>query len=249
MTSILLVGSNGSIKSLKAKDLTVESLYKKCGFRTNDNFAERYRWTLHHDTTGPLTVAVYAKDAGTANNENKYDLPPPIDKALYFGTLAIVRFQNVNGHELADLTEADWKQAYNTLFGGFEDLCDDEQSSVDELDAVPASMKTENGYLKDDFVVDNDMEISQGSASTSSEEAQFSSTEGEDDTKPATATATTTATAPVRKRKKTTSANPVKKTTAAVKKPAAKKSPPAEPPVRHVEQELREAAYVFTDDE
>ena len=144
MTSILLVASNGSIKPLKAKDLTVDSLYKKCGFRTNDSFAERHRWTLH-DANGPITLAVFAKDAGTANNENKYDLPPPIDKALYFGTLAIVKFKDVTGHELADLTEAEWKQGYTTLFGGFEDLNDDEQSSVDELEAVPASMKTENG--------------------------------------------------------------------------------------------------------
>ncbi len=47
------------------------------------------------------------------------------------------------------------------MFGGFEDLtatCAEDEDEEDELENVPAEMKTKDGYLKDGFVVDSDGE-------------------------------------------------------------------------------------------
>jgi hypothetical protein len=45
---------------------------------------------------------------------------------------------------------------YDFLFGGFDTLanCEDDDGECDELDSVPAHLKTKDGYLKDGFVVD-----------------------------------------------------------------------------------------------
>jgi hypothetical protein len=48
---------------------------------------------------------------------------------------------------------------YEKLFGGFEDLAAtyaEDEAEEDELDSIPASKKTKQGYLKDGFVVDSD---------------------------------------------------------------------------------------------
>ena len=43
------------------------------------------------------------------------------------------------------------------MFGGFEDLttnAEDDENEEDELDNIPSEMKTKDGYLKDDFVIE-----------------------------------------------------------------------------------------------
>ena len=47
-----------------------------------------------------------------------------------------------------------WKTVYEKLFGGFEDIEEDEDCSEDELENVDKKLKTKHGYLKDGFVVD-----------------------------------------------------------------------------------------------
>ena len=90
---------------------------------------------------------------GRANTENKYELPPPIDTLLLFGTLCIVK--KVDEH-YTDLTSNDWNKTYEHLFGGFEDLgnSSDEERSQDS-EYYSDDQYTEEGYLKDNFVVDD----------------------------------------------------------------------------------------------
>ena len=157
MTSIIIVDKNASIKSTKAKDLTRETIYKKCGFRKSDGFEMRNRFSINKFNIH--AVEVWSRDSGKAGTENKYELPPPIDTALYFGSLAIVAFDDKD--EFCDLSDETWKKIYEHLFGGFEDIDDPDSEaeySEDELDSVPAEKKTKNGYLKDGFVVDADEE-------------------------------------------------------------------------------------------
>jgi hypothetical protein len=66
---------------------------------------------------------------------------------------------------------------YEKLFGGFEDLaatCAEDEEEEDELENIPASKKTKQGYLKDGFVVDSD-------SSDEKEESYDSEEEDEDD--------------------------------------------------------------------
>lgn len=171
MTSIIIVDKGGYIKSTKAKSLTRETLYKKCGFRKAEGFEIRNKFVIKRFDVE--TVEVWARDAGKAGTENKYDLPPPIDNALYFGSIAVAAFDSDD--EFIDLTEEIWKKIYEDLFGGFEyiDNPDSEaEYSEDELESVPAQQKTKCGYLKDGFVVDTNGDVEEDECSSESDEEQ-----------------------------------------------------------------------------
>ena len=159
MTSILLIESNGTIKASKVKDVNFENLYKKGGFRSPNNFEKRTTWNISIKDE-VISIDLWAKNDGKANSENKYDFPPPVDKELYFGTCILVRVDE--NDKIIDLTTELWAKIYERLFGGFEGLTNDTEA-VDEEDladaseeaAIPKSMKTKHGYVKDGFVVDD----------------------------------------------------------------------------------------------
>ena len=67
---------------------------------------------------------------------------------------------NDNNKVYTNLTIELWNSVYETLFGGFEDLSKtayEDEMEEDELANVDKSMLS-NGYLKDDFVVDDAIE-------------------------------------------------------------------------------------------
>jgi hypothetical protein len=176
MTSIVLVDKTGSLKQTKVKDLTRDKLHTKCGFKKNDNFDSRTTWTINVAET-KYTVELWSKDDGKANSENKYDFPPPVDTELYFGTCCLIRLDDDG--EIISLTVDEWVKIYEALFGGFEDVYTDEEASDDELDNVPAEMKTKQGYLKDGFVVNTDSD--ENKESTDGDYEEDSGEESEDD--------------------------------------------------------------------
>ena len=154
MTQIVLVQKTGKLKELNVKNLNRDELYKKAGLKNPDNFRCRNIWEVNIDKKN-ITVELWAKDDGKANSENKYDFPPPIDEVLYFGTCLLLRNNSDNG-QFMDITISMWERIYEKLFGGFEDLDDNDSISEDELDNLPDNLKTKHGYLKDDFIVDED---------------------------------------------------------------------------------------------
>ena len=157
---MILIDKKGSLKQLNAKFLTDDTLYKKCGLKKSEGFAMRAAWPIglvngKQSSSEKGAVEVWAKDNGKAGMENKYELPPPIDKNLFFSTMAIVS-RDEDG-ELCDINIAKWEKIYTALFGGFEDLgnADSDEDEEDELEFIPDEKKTKEGYLKDGFVVDN----------------------------------------------------------------------------------------------
>jgi hypothetical protein len=113
-----------------------------------------------------LYIDVWCKTDGRAGQENKYELPPPIDEILIFGNIALVA--RIDKQTACDLSIECWTKIYEKLFGGFEDLAataQEDENEIDELAFVPASKKTANGYLKDGFVVDDS--LGSGSAGSS----------------------------------------------------------------------------------
>ena len=139
--TIILVEKNATLKSLTVKDFKESELFKKCGFKKSEDFQKQTQWTcLDYE------VSVYGKTNGRATNENKYDFPPPIDNSLFFGTCCIVAKKL---GKMENLTLALWEKIYEKLFGGFEDL---------SSSALAKEHKTKQGYLKDGFVVDSDVE-------------------------------------------------------------------------------------------
>jgi hypothetical protein len=66
-----------------------------------------------------------------------------------------------------------WEKIYEKLFGGFEDLGDEDEYSEDELANVDPSLLTSHGYLKDDFVVSDKEAIDDSAESGQTTPVQF----------------------------------------------------------------------------
>ena len=179
---IVIVDKSGSLKTTSVKDFKEEDLFKKCGLKKKDDFDKQVEWKLK--TKGrKYVVSVYAKMNGRANNENKYDFPPPIDNHLFFGSCAI--FAQNEKQEYISLNIDLWNTLYEKLFGGFEDLAataiEDEQE-IDELANVPKEKKTKEGYLKDGFVVSEEGEEElEEDETTSDSEINTTNSEDEDE--------------------------------------------------------------------
>ena len=182
-TTIVIVSKTGTLSECTVdpnKETTIDEitvlLSKKCGYRNHDGFScyhtwryrNKHKYSFHTGDAGEgaeatvpkyIYVDVWAKTDGRAGQENKYELPPPIDELLIFGNMALVA--RIDKETAVNLTIELWKSIYEKLFGGFEDLSltvAEDENEIDELDAIPDCKKTSNGYLKDGFVVEDDMD-------------------------------------------------------------------------------------------
>jgi hypothetical protein len=239
--SIVLIETNGTIKTLKTKEVSLDTLYKKCGFRVNEDFLCRHTWAVTlKGTKENYKISLWGKKTGKANFENKYDLPPPLDKDLFFGTCALVRTSAAGSssggtganNTLLDLTKETWQKIYEQLFGGFEDIGDEDEYSEDELANVDPALLTKDGYLKDDFVVSDTV-----SAATSAGESAESDASASEADPSASEDDDSDSNASIRKTK------PVKKK---VVKKGGKKVKEEEP---EDTSELEEEVYTFSDDD
>jgi len=160
--NVVIVEKTGILKSLAIKDFKEEELFKKCGFKKSDDFVKQVEWSVKLNGIKYI-INVYAKSEGRANNENKYDFPPPIDNLLFYGSCAIIaKKKNEDGKvDFVNLTVETWEKMYEKLFGGFESLVTtaiEDEEEIDELEKISKDKKTKQGYLKDGFVVDSDGE-------------------------------------------------------------------------------------------
>jgi hypothetical protein len=151
----VIIEKNANLSETKMKDVKIEDFYKKCGFKSSKDFFCQASWLIDEDKN---KIYLYGKKTGRANSENKYDLPPPVDSDLFFGNMLLI-MESQEENKYVDLTLEKWNKIYEKLFGGFEDLGSEDEEEEDELADVPDEMKTKQGYLKDDFVVDDEEEI------------------------------------------------------------------------------------------
>ena len=173
-TKIVIVSKTGSLTESIVetnKETTLDELTtilsKKCANKKSDGFSCYHTYKYKNKKKGVkgagvgagasyLYIDVWCKTDGRAGQENKYELPPPIDEIIFFGNIALVA--RIDTQRACDLSIELWNKIYEKLFGGFEDLATtakDDENEIDELAFVPASKKTANGYLKDGFIVDD----------------------------------------------------------------------------------------------
>lgn len=152
MPSILIVEKLGEIKSSVLKTWNESELYKKASLKIPDGFKCYTTWSVEIDKKKYI-IDLYGKTTGRANQENKYEFPPPVDKHLFFGNCILVN-KSENG-EVRDLSIEEWDDIYDTLHGGFDDLGSDSDDDEDE-DEDYGVKRTKDGYVKDGFVVDGD---------------------------------------------------------------------------------------------
>lgn len=158
MPSIVIIEKNGDLNDQEYKSSTTDELYKKCSLKKASGFGKVTEWTYSKKGENMITVELWARNDGQANQENKYEFPPPIDNELFFGNCALLAKDS--NMSIVDLTVDKWNKVYEHLFGGFEILADneDDDDEEDELDNVPSIMKTKDGYLKDGFIIEDVLE-------------------------------------------------------------------------------------------
>jgi len=114
-------------------------------------------------------------------NENKYDLPPPIDAELFFGELYVVKVDNNNN--IIEFTLKDFENFYNLKFKGFYDINYTDNEEEDELsehtsdrDFIDDNIEnnTENDYEDSEDILDNDYDEEED------EEISFSISDNDD---------------------------------------------------------------------
>jgi hypothetical protein len=150
--TVLIVEKSGNIKEQNIK-FDENELYKKAGHSSQTGFKCYAEWNIENLNDKSYNISVYGKTNGRANSENKYEFPPPIDNTLFFGNCVIV---NKHNNVPVSITSDDWDDIYEYLYGGFEDL-GDEDSEEDEEDEEGIPL-TKQGYAKDGFIVDDDEE-------------------------------------------------------------------------------------------
>lgn len=147
MNRVLIVTKNGDLLGHNYGLNTKNDLYKVAGLKSGKSFACCAKWMVHNKKNKLYTYCVYGKTDGKANTENKYEFPPPIDNLLLFYNCVIVKMK---GDKIVDLDLDEWLYVYDKLYGGFEDLCSEDESE-DEEDVK----RLKSGYADDGFVVDD----------------------------------------------------------------------------------------------
>jgi len=149
MPIVIIVEKSGTLKEHKMRgELNPDDFYKIAKFKNDDGFENEASWEVEVlDTT--YNISLFGKTTGRAGQENKYDLPPPVDEVLYFGRLLLV---NEDG---GDLTINTWKIIYEALFGGFEDIGEEDSEEEEEEDMTGVTL-TKSGYMQDSFVAEDD---------------------------------------------------------------------------------------------
>ena len=209
--TILSIEKSGSIKEHELKTYEESQLYKKAGFKSAEGFEIQTEWGAEVNNI-KYSVSVYGKTNGRAGQENKYEFPPPIDNTLFFGACVLVNKQN---GVPTTITKDEWKLVYDHLYGGFEDIGDEDSEESDD-DVSDSAPRTKEGYVKDDFIVDDDEE----DEDYDDEDDESDFTESSEEVKPKKKSAKK----PVKKVTKVVEKE-VKKTVKEPKKTAKKKEP------------------------
>ena len=163
MKQILIINKYGTISEKKINEKKIEldnlnvgkissklegkCISRECDFEFNDDI-----------------VSIYAFNEGHHDSINKFDLPPPIDNNIYYNCIIIIAHKN---NTIINYTKKIFKQFYESAFGGFEDI-DNEDSWSEEEKETSADR---------DFIVNDDTIEYHNSATESEEEYNFSEEE------------------------------------------------------------------------
>jgi hypothetical protein len=148
MTSFILIDHECSITQQKAR-IKRETLYKKCGLKTANDFGPRHTWLV--ETFNIHSIELWAHCVGTIADENKLTLPAPLTPKTYYGTMVIIAL-NKKG-DIISMNIEKWKKIYEQLMNDIES--DEIQSDEDDDDDAFFSAK-EKTFVDDDSCEDAD---------------------------------------------------------------------------------------------
>ena len=77
------------------------------------------------------TISIFAFNDGKAGNENKTELPPPLDKQLYYNNIFVIGHSD---NKIVDLEKSEYEEFYETSFGGFDNIDSEDSWSEEDMD-------------------------------------------------------------------------------------------------------------------
>lgn len=161
---LIKINKQGSIKNIEKQNID---------FINNNKHIEKLNvWNYNS-----FDYILYGCSNGDAGEENKYDLPPPVDCELYFNDLYFLKYEN---DKIVDLTIEDYNNFYNDCFGGFEDI----ENTDEEEDDTLSEHTSDRDFINDSDISlcdeTNDIDLSELSDFTS-EENKTKTNESEED--------------------------------------------------------------------
>lgn len=150
---LIKINKQGSIKNIEKQNID---------FINNNKHIEKLNlWNYNS-----FDYILYGCSNGDAGEENKYDLPPPVDCELYFNDLYFLKYEN---DKIVDLTTEDYNNFYNDCFGGFEDI----ENTDEEEDDTLSEHTSDRDFINDSDISlcdeTNDIDLSELSDFTSEE--------------------------------------------------------------------------------
>ena len=171
MPKTVIISKSGDPVEKQFRDIKDETLHKKCGFSNNSNFTQIYSFRCNENRY----IHLFGKTKGNTNTINKLELPPPNDNKFFYGSILVIATPTitVEYNKVQNYSIEDWENDYEAMFGGFDDVGSEEESE-DDLESYNDNSKTKSGYLKDDFVVDNDSECEMSDSELDEEDYEIS---------------------------------------------------------------------------
>jgi len=114
---LIKISKRGKVTNIDKSDIDF--------IKKNKNITQLNKWKYNN-----FDYVLYGCEKGDTGEENKYDLPPPVDCELYFNDLYIIKYDK---NTIVDLSVQEYNIFYNDSFGGFEDIIDTDNEDEDSL--------------------------------------------------------------------------------------------------------------------
>ena len=129
---LIKISKKGKVTNIEKPDINF--------LKNNKHISKLHKWKYNN-----FDFVIYGCENGNAGEENKYDLPPPIDCELYFNDLYIIK---LNNNKLENLSIEEYNTFYNDCFGGFEDIESTDDEEEDEL----SEHTSDRDFIDDDNI-------------------------------------------------------------------------------------------------
>jgi hypothetical protein len=174
MKSAILINKSGDTEEIKINKITPNCISRCFKVKGKGKSEHLNKWVYNG-----MNINMYGYEDGEAGNENKFELPPPIEDKLFFGDLLFVFCDSKNN--LQELSMEKFIEFYNETMGGFEDIEDteDEEESEDEDESDESFIVKDDEYETGDS--DWKPQSNEESSTNSDSESESYDSEHEDE--------------------------------------------------------------------
>ncbi len=142
----LTLTAKGEVKQAKVTasgtSITLDDIQKYLKKKTEPEYIGSYSYKSKY-------LHLFGYQKGKAGSENKHELPPPHDSLLLFGDILILVTNSQDSYaQPLPFKPQDYEVFYTNIFGGFEDL--DEEEEEEELEEEELEEEVEDKVEKDE---------------------------------------------------------------------------------------------------